>query len=109
VHKLACATSDLIGVKGDLPVERVQAYDDYVGPGYGQPTDEMVDAISLLATEEAIFLDPVYSGKGMAGMVDLIKQGVLKAGENIVFLHTGGAAGLFAYQHLFSRQKVAAE
>ena len=109
VHKLACATSQLIGVKGELPVDLVQAYDDYVGPGYGQPTDEMVDAISLLATEEAIFLDPVYSGKGMAGMVGLIKQGVLKAGENVVFLHTGGAAGLFAYQHLFSRQKVAAE
>ncbi len=107
VHKLACATSELIGVKTDLSRDLVQAYDEYVGPGYGQPTDEMVDAIAMLAAEEGIFLDPVYSGKGMAGMIGLIKQGVLKAGENVVFLHTGGSAGLFAYQHLFSRQKAA--
>lgn len=107
VHRLASATSDLIGVKGELPVELVEAYDEYVGPGYGQPTDEMVDAISLLAAEEGIFLDPVYSGKGMAGMIGLINKGVLKKGQTVVFLHTGGSAGLFAYSHLFSKQHAA--
>jgi L-cysteate sulfo-lyase len=85
----------------------VEAHDGYVGPGYGQPTDEMVDAISLLAKEEAVFLDPVYSGKGMAGMIGLIREGKLKKGETVVFLHTGGSATLFAYQHLFSRQAAA--
>lgn len=107
VHKLACATADLIGVKSELSVDRVEAYDDYVGAGYGQPTEEMVDAISLLAAEEGIFLDPVYSGKGMAGMIDLIRKGILKKGQNTVFIHTGGSAALFAYPHLFSKQKSA--
>lgn len=107
VHRLASATSELIGVRGELPVELIEAYDDYVGPGYGQPTDEMVDAISLLAAEEGIFLDPVYSGKGMAGMIGLINRGVLKKGQTVVFLHTGGSAGLFAYSHLFSKQHAA--
>ncbi|MBS9717549.1 D-cysteine desulfhydrase [Pseudohalocynthiibacter aestuariivivens] len=105
VHRLAVATADLIGVKAELPVEMVEAYDEYVGPGYGQPTDSMVDAISLLAAEEAIILDPVYSGKGMAGMIGLIQQGVLKKGETVVFIHTGGSAALFAYEHLFSKQR----
>ena len=107
VHKLACETSELIGVKAELSRDLVEAYDDYVGPGYGQPTDDMVDAISLLAAEEGIFLDPVYSGKGMAGMIDLVRKGVLKSGQNVVFIHTGGSAALFAYQHLFSRQTAA--
>tara|TARA_R110000787_G_scaffold63333_2_gene142657 strand:+ start:2048 stop:2446 length:399 start_codon:yes stop_codon:yes gene_type:complete len=105
VHKLAVATAELIGVKAELPVEMVEAYDDYVGPGYGQPTDNMVDAISLLASEEGIFLDPVYSDKGMAGMIGLIEKGVLKKGETVVFIHTGGSAALFAYEHLFSKQR----
>lgn len=107
VHRLACSTSELLGVKGDLSRDLVQAYDDYVGPGYGQPTDEMVDAIALLAAEEGIFLDPVYSGKGMAGLIGLIRQGAFKKGEKILFIHTGGASALFAYPHLFSRQKAA--
>ena len=107
VLKLARATYDLLGARGELPADRVVAYDEYVGPGYGQPTDEMVDAISLLAAEEGIFLDPVYSGKGLAGLIGLIRNGTLKKGKNVVFIHTGGSAALFAYQHLFSRQKAA--
>ncbi len=107
VHKLACETAELIGSRGELKRELVEAFDEYVGPGYGQPTDEMVDAISMLASEEAILLDPVYSGKGMAGLIGLIQQGYFKPDENVVFLHTGGASGLFAYQHLFSKQKAA--
>lgn len=107
VHRLAQETADLIGVKHELGVNLVEAYDDYVGPGYGQPTDDMIDAISLLAAEEGIFLDPVYSGKGMAGMIGLIRNGTLKKGETVVFIHTGGSAALFAYQHLFSRQSAA--
>lgn len=104
VHRLACATSERLGVRSELPVELVEADDEYVGAGYGQPTDEMVDAIHMLAAEEGIFLDPVYSGKGMAGLIGLIRKGVLRKGQNVVFLHTGGSVGLFAYQHLFSRQ-----
>ena len=105
VHRLAQATAEKIGVKEPLPVEMVEAFDEYVGAGYGQPTDKMVDAVALLAAEEGIFLDPVYSGKGMAGMIGLIEQGILKKGENVVFIHTGGASSLFAYKHLFSKQQ----
>lgn len=107
VHKLAVATADLIGARGELERSMVEAFDEYVGPGYGQPTDGMVDAISLLAAEESILLDPVYSAKGMAGLIGLIQQGYFKKDENVVFLHTGGSLGLFAYQHLFSKQKAA--
>ncbi|MGI9463117.1 MAG: D-cysteine desulfhydrase, partial [Aestuariivirgaceae bacterium] len=81
VHKLACQTAELIGTRHELKTDLVEAFDDYVGPGYGQPTDEMVDAISLLAAEEGIFLDPVYSGKGMAGLIGLVRKGELKKGQ----------------------------
>jgi len=104
VHKLACATHELLGTRGDLGVDLIEAHDGYVGSGYGQPTDAMVDAISLLASLEGIFLDPVYSGKGMAGLIGLINKGYFKQDEKIVFLHTGGSSGLFAYSHLFSKQ-----
>jgi L-cysteate sulfo-lyase len=103
VHRLARQTAELLGVRGELGEDLVEAYDEYVGPGYGQPTDEMLDAINMLAAEEGIFLDPVYSGKGMAGLIGLVRKGVLKKGETVVFVHTGGSAALFAYQHLFSR------
>lgn len=57
----------------------------------------MVEAVQMLARTEGIFLDPVYSGKGMAGLIDLIRTGFFKSGEKIVFLHTGGSTGLFGY------------
>ena len=76
---------------------------DYVGAGYGIPTEGMVEAVRMLAREEGILLDPVYSGKAMAGMIDLIRKGVLPKGETVVFLHTGGAVGLFGYVNAFTQ------
>lgn len=102
VYRLAAETSQLLGVRGELPREKVIAYDDQVGPGYGQPTPEMVDAIRLLARLEGIFLDPVYSGKGMAGLIDRVRTGHFSKDETIVFIHTGGAVGLFAYYDTFA-------
>ncbi|MGH1357888.1 MAG: D-cysteine desulfhydrase [Burkholderiaceae bacterium] len=104
VHQLAEQTIELIGARGLLPREQVQVHDDYVGAGYGQPTEEMISAITVLAAHEGIFLDPVYSGKGLAGMIDLIDRGVIGAEEKVVFLHTGGSIGLFAYESLFSKR-----
>jgi L-cysteate sulfo-lyase len=101
VFKLACATADLMGMTGAVARERVVANTDYVGPGYGKPTDAMIEAINLLARTEGILLDPVYSGKGMAGLIDLVRKGHFKTTENIVFLHTGGSVGLFGYNDLF--------
>jgi len=107
VHKLACATSALLGVKDEPGRDLVDAKDDFVGPGYGQPTPEMVAAIQLLAAEEAILLDPVYSGKGMAGLIAMARGGAWRKGETVVFIHTGGSAALFAYQDLFARKREA--
>ena len=75
---------------------------DYIGGGYGEPTDAMREAIALCANLEGIILDPVYTGKAMAGLIDVVRRGILRAGESVAFLHTGGAPGLFAYPHMFT-------
>ena len=78
-------------------LDRVRITDRTLGPGYGQPTDEVWRAISLFGATEAITLEPVYSGKTAAGMVSLIEDGSIGAAETVLFLHTGGLPGLFAY------------
>ena len=101
VHDLGRRTWDLLGLPGDLPREAVAANCDYVGAGYGVPTPGMVEAVTLLARTEGLLLDPVYSGKGMAGLIDLIRKGHFKPEENVVFLHTGGSVALFGYPATF--------
>ncbi len=101
VHRLALATAAYIGMEGGIRRESIVANCDYVGAGYGIPTEAMGEAVRMLARKEGILLDPVYSGKAMAGMIDLIRKGVLPKGEAIVFLHTGGAVGLFGYNSFF--------
>ncbi len=97
VYKLAVETADYVGATGCVQRDDVVANCDYVGEGYGITTDSMKEAVSLLARLEGILADPVYSGKGLAGMFDLIRKGYFRKGENVVFLHTGGSAGLFGY------------
>ena len=101
VFSLAERTADYIGAPGVVKREDIVANCDYVGDGYGVPTDGMREAVTMLARSEAILLDPVYSGKGMAGLIDLIRNKEFADGANIVFLHTGGAQGLFAYREAF--------
>jgi L-cysteate sulfo-lyase len=102
VHGLAQRTLDFMGLSPSLvPREKVVANSDYVGDGYGLPTNSMVEAVKMLATHEGILLDPVYSGKGFAGLIDLVRQGHFKKDENVVFLHTGGSVSLFAYPKVF--------
>jgi L-cysteate sulfo-lyase len=98
VHKLAEATADKVGMKGGIARDRIVANCDYVGGGYGVPTESMVEAVRLFARQEGILLDPVYSGKGAAGLIDLIRKGFFARADNVVFVHTGGSAGLFAYR-----------
>ena len=86
-----------------LDRSEVVAYDDYVGSGYGEPTDGMIEATNLLAKKEAILLDPVYSGKGFAGLIGLIKQKKFTKEDNILFIHTGGAVSLSAYEWAFNK------
>jgi L-cysteate sulfo-lyase len=102
VFGLAQRTAAYMGYSPDLVArETIVANSDYVGDGYGLPTDSMKEAVSMLARLEGILLDPVYSGKGFAGLIDLIRKGHFKPGENIVFLHTGGSVSLFAYPKIF--------
>jgi len=102
VFELAEQTAQLLGVAGAVGRETVVANGDYVGAGYGVPTPGMIEAVTLLARTEGILLDPVYSGKAMAGLIDLIRRGRFRSGQNVVFLHTGGAVGLYGYLHAFA-------
>ncbi len=102
VFNLAVKTAEKIGAAGCVKREDVVADTDYVGEGYGIPRADTLDAIRMFAQLEAILLDPVYSGKGAAGLIDYCRKGKFKKGERIVFLHTGGAAGLFGYTSAFA-------
>jgi L-cysteate sulfo-lyase len=97
VHDLCTETCAAIGIPA-VEEEQVRIDHDYLGPDYGIPTDAMREAVNLAATREGILLDPVYTGKAMAGLIGRIRAGVYRRGESIVFLHTGGSAGLFAYR-----------
>ncbi|MEH6675664.1 D-cysteine desulfhydrase [Phenylobacterium sp.] len=97
VFKLAQETCALLGQEGRVTREMVSANCDYVGAGYGLIDQAVIDALKLAARTEALILDPVYSGKAMKGLIDLCAKGAF-TGETVVFLHTGGAQGLFGYQ-----------
>ncbi|HEY0105787.1 MAG TPA: D-cysteine desulfhydrase [Rhizomicrobium sp.] len=101
VFALAQAAAAHIGAPGAVKREHIVANSDYVGQGYGIPTDGMAEAVRMLARFEGILLDPVYTGKGMAGLIDLVRKGHFERGANVVFLHTGGSAGLFGYPGAF--------
>ena len=91
-EKLNCNVLD----KSDVIV-----YDEYIGPGYGAPSEGMIEATKLLAKKEAILLDPVYSGKAFAGLIGLVKNKVFTKNDNVLFIHTGGAVSLSAYEWAF--------
>ncbi len=101
VFALARATAERMGLDGVVERSDVVANCDYVGQGYGIPTAGMVAAVKLLAETEGILLDPVYSGKGMAGLIDQIERGYFEKDSDVVFIHTGGAAALFGYPNAF--------
>ncbi|HEY8571991.1 D-cysteine desulfhydrase [Phenylobacterium sp.] len=97
VFKLAVETADLLGHKDRITRDMVVADCDYVGEGYGLMDDAVIEALKLIARTDGILLDPVYTGKAMKGLIALAGQGGFD-GETVVFLHTGGAQGLFGYQ-----------
>lgn len=97
VAELATGAASLLGLPVRVEAAGVEVLDGYVGPGYGVPTPGCLEAIRLLAREEGVLLDPVYTGKAMACLLDHLRRGVIGEGENVVFWHTGGAPALFAY------------
>jgi len=90
----------------EIPKSAIEILDDYVGTGYGIPTDAMVKAVLLTARSEGVVLDPVYTGKAMSGLIDLIRKGRFSKRDVVVLLHTGGIPGLFADAQIGSFQSV---
>ncbi len=99
VHREAQAVLDLIGIPMTVPREAVVSVGGYWQPKYSIPNDKMVEAVQLLARTEGILLDPVYTGKIMAGLIGLARQGFFKPKERVLFLHTGGLPSLHAYEN----------
>jgi len=97
VYGLVRETANHVGVNSEIPRDAVNCFGDYVGPGYSLPTPEMAEAVKLVARTEGILLDPVYTGKTMAGLIDLVRQGYFKKENNILFVHTGGSPALYVY------------
>ena len=101
VFELARRVAELAGLTTPVARKTVIFDDRYYAPGYGQPNDAMIKAVRLCASLEGILLDPVYSGKAMAALIDHIGMGKFKAGETVVFIHTGGQTALHAYRSTF--------
>ncbi len=97
IAELANIAAEILGLAERVQVDEVVNQCDYVGPGYGLPSDAGLEALQLLASREGILLDPVYSSKGFSGLVDHIRTGRIAPHERVVFLHTGGTPALFAY------------
>lgn len=105
VFNLAVRTAEKLGCPSVVARGDVVADSSYVGAGYGIPREDTLEAIRLFAQLEGILLDPVYSGKGAAGLIDYIRKGRFTKGQRVVFLHTGGSAALFGYDAVFSEQR----
>jgi D-cysteine desulfhydrase len=98
VHKEAQAVLDLLGVPLTVPAEAVDCVGGYWQPKYSVPNAAMVEAVQAVARTEAVLLDPVYTGKIMAGLIGLARAGRWKAGQRVLFMHTGGLPSLHVYE-----------
>jgi len=97
VLDLAQLTSDSLGLRVTIDAESVQVNDDYLGDGYGIMGEAEREAIRLVARQEGLLLDPVYTGRAMSGLIDMIGRGEFTRKETVLFWHTGGTPALFAY------------
>jgi L-cysteate sulfo-lyase len=98
-------TARLLGLDVRVSSNELTVYDDYIGEGYGMPTKECIEAIRVVAQTEAIFLDPVYTGKAMSGLMDLVGKGQITKHDTVLFIHTGGVAADFAYTEELSQDR----
>lgn len=101
VLRQATATAEMAGCPGAVTKDDIHVTDDYLGPGYGQSTPEMLEAMTLAAREEGLILDPVYTGKSMAGLIGMVRSGHFKFGQTVLYLHTGGTPAVFGYSSIF--------
>jgi D-cysteine desulfhydrase family pyridoxal phosphate-dependent enzyme len=100
VLRQAEACAEMTGCPGAVSRDDIHLTDDYLGPGYGQSTPEMEEALSLAAQKEGLILDPVYTAKSMAGLIGLVRSGSFTKGQTVVFLHTGGTPAVFGYRSM---------
>jgi len=90
--------AELLNLNVSISEKDVKVVNDYLGGGYAVINEDVIKAIELVAKTEGIFLDPVYTGKAMAGLIDMIRDGKFDKDETVIFLHTGGTAALFPYK-----------
>jgi len=95
VLSIARATSDALDLGLEIRTDDVIVFDEYIRQGYGVVDREVAEGIRLMFEKEGIVLDPVYTGKAMTGLLDLVRKGYFRPGENVVFIHTGGTPALF--------------
>ena len=108
VYKEAQAVADLLGI-GKVPRDAVKSVGGYWQPKYSVPNAGMVEAVQMLARTEGILLDPVYTGKIMAGLIGLARQGHFKSGAKVLFIHTGGLPSLHVYEDVVLGRTVLAD
>ncbi len=101
VFALATDTATFANVTSPIERETVICDGSFVGEGYGEPTEAMIEAVSLCARLEGLLLDPVYTGKAMSGLISKIRTGIYTKGQTVVFVHTGGQSALHAYRTTF--------
>ncbi len=97
VRALCDATTELLGIDR-VPNDAIVIQDGHIGGGYSVPTPEMAEAVQLLARLEGILLDPVYTGKAMAGLIHSVRTGLYGSDDDVLFVHTGGGPSLYAFE-----------
>ncbi|NQU59853.1 MAG: D-cysteine desulfhydrase [Rhodospirillales bacterium] len=100
VLRQAEVCAEMAGCPGAISKDDIHVTDNYLGDGYGLSTLEMQEALALAAQKEGLILDPVYTAKAMAGLIGIVREGTFKAGQNVVFLHTGGTPAIFGYRSM---------
>ncbi len=103
IVQLVNGSAELLGVDLSVFAEEVTVFDEYIKEGYGVLNEEVAEALKLTAEEEGIFLDPVYTGKAMVALIELIKKDYFREEDNLVFLHTGGLPALFPYRNKLAK------
>lgn len=102
IEQLVIETEDALGLGSRVTSDDIFVFDEYIGDGYTMPTSKGIDAIRLVAKTEGIFLDPIYTGKAMAGLTDLVKKGLIGLDKTVIFLHTGGTPSIFSNSTIIS-------
>ncbi len=103
VLEIAAAAEDALGLRRTVTADDVEVLDEYIRDGYGVVNSEVVETVRLVFQTEGIVLDPVYTAKGMVGLIDLIRQGRFKRSDTVVFVHTGGTPAIFPHRETILR------